>query len=247
MSEQEAKRSLIISEYLSDPRASFRSIGKKLGIPDRTVGRVVKRFKESQTISRKPGSGRKSGFECPIQAKKVINYVKRNPGTSLRQVGQKFNVAYTWVRKVTIKAGLNTYKVQKHANRNDVQAQKAKKRARKLYETKLAGKNVCILMDDETYVVGDFSQLPGRGFYRAPVRFGVKAKFKYQKLSKFPKKYLVWQTICSCGLKSQSYVAKGSMTSDIYLEECLEKRLLPFIKSHKLQTLFWPDLATVHY
>ena len=47
MSEQEANRSLTIYKYLADPSASFRLIGKKLRIPDRTVGRVVNRLRVS--------------------------------------------------------------------------------------------------------------------------------------------------------------------------------------------------------
>lgn len=41
------------------------------------------------------------------------------------------------------------------------------------------------------------------------------------------------------------------MTIDdtIYLKECLEKRLLPFMKKHHEMNdvLFWPNMATCHY
>ena len=37
------------------------------------------------------------------------------------------------------------------------------------------------------------------------------------------------------------------MRAPIYIQECLEKRLLPLIKSHSIPTLFWPDLASIHY
>lgn len=100
---------------------------------------------------------------------------------------------------------------------------------------------------DESYVIGDFSQLPGVSYYRAKWRFGVRHQFKYQGLVKFPKKYLIWQAICSCGKRSKSYIAKGSMNTDIYVKECLQKRLLPFVKSHRVNTIFWPDLASCHY
>ena len=36
-------------------------------------------------------------------------------------------------------------------------------------------------------------------------------------------------------------------TADIYIKECLKKRLLPFIKSHNTSTFFWPNLASIHY
>ena len=118
---------------------------------------------------------------------------------------------------------------------------------RKLYDEFLRGKNRCVIMDDETYVIADFKQLPGRSFYKAFHRFGVARQFKYQSLTKFPKKYMVWQAICSCGKKSTSYVGKGTMKSSTYIKECLKKRLLPFIRSHSVSPLFWPDLASIHY
>lgn len=102
-------------------------------------------------------------------------------------------------------------------------------------------------MDDETYVLGDFSQLPGQDYYVADARGNVEDKYKTKKLTKFPKKFLVWQAICSCGKRSQSFVTSGSINSEIYIKECLQKRLLPFLKQHNVSTYFWPDLASCHY
>ena len=41
----------------------------------------------------------------------------------------------------------------------------------------------------------------------------------------------------------------GNMNKEIYLEECLKKMLLPFLrKYHDINNiLFWTDLATCHY
>ena len=38
-----------------------------------------------------------------------------------------------------------------------------------------------------------------------------------------------------------------TLSSDLYMEEYLKKCLLAFIKKHDLPTIFWPDLATIHY
>lgn len=247
MSKELEQREKIVAKYLENPNASFRDIGKSLKIHHFTVSRVINRFKQTQSTERQSGSGKKEGFIYESLAKKVLMSSKRNPNKSLRDIASNFGVSHTWVAKVLRRNGIKTYKVQKHANRNDVQAKRAKTRARKLYDNQLRGKNVCIIMDDETYVVGDFRQLPGLSFYRAKLRFGVKKQFKYKSLSKFPQKFLVWQAICSCGRRSKSYIAKGSLKSSNYISECLEKRLLPFIRSHKKPTVFWPDLATIHY
>ena len=58
---------------------------------------------------------------------------------------------------------------------------------------------------------------------------------------------MVWQAICSSGLKSKIFITTGTLIQQIYVEECLQKRLLPFIQKHTNSVLFWPDLASCHY
>ncbi|XP_017464756.1 PREDICTED: uncharacterized protein LOC108358113 [Rhagoletis zephyria] len=39
----------------------------------------------------------------------------------------------------------------------------------------------------------------------------------------------------------------GTINTEIYVKECLQKRLLPFLRHHNGQIMFWPDLAPAHY
>ena len=39
----------------------------------------------------------------------------------------------------------------------------------------------------------------------------------------------------------------ANLNSNIYIKECMEKRLLPFVESHNQSVLFRPDLASCHY
>ena len=87
----------------------------------------------------------------------------------------------------------------------------------------------------------------GRNFIRQPDGDKVADIFKHIKLSKFAKKYLVWQAICTCGLKSNIYIATAAVNQEIYVSDRLQKRLLPFLKRHNCSVLFWPDLASCHY
>ena len=75
----------------------------------------------------------------------------------------------------------------------------------------------------------------------------VKAKFKIITLKKFPKKIMVWQAVCQCGLKTQSFVTNSTMNREIYQKECLKKRLLPLWNAYNSNAIFWPDLASSHY
>jgi hypothetical protein len=63
----------------------------------------------------------------------------------------------------------------------------------------------------------------------------------------YAKKYMIWQAICSCGLRTPPYVITGTLKSGEYIKECLNKRLLPFYQNHISPPLFWPDLASIHY
>ena len=120
-------------------------------------------------------------------------------------------------------------------------------RSCKLYKYIDDEKFECIMMVDKTYVKTDFNQMPGNNYCVPNARGNVDPKFKYKCFDKFAKKYMVWQAICSFGLKFAAYVVKGTMSSDNYIMECLEKILLPFIKRHNTNVLFWPDLASCHY
>ena len=144
------------------------------------------------------------------------------------------------------RSGIKTYKVQTVPDRNAIKNTGAKKRAKKLMSD-FFSKKCCCVMDDETYVLCEFSQLPGQEFYSATSRSGVSYEFRTKKKSKFPKKFLVWQAISSCGKKSSCFVTSGSINSEIYVKEYLQKRLLPFLRQHTKNTFFWPDLASCHY
>lgn len=102
-------------------------------------------------------------------------------------------------------------------------------------------------MDDETYVYCDFKQLPGQEYYVADSRGNVEEKFRTKMVTKFPKKFLVWQAICTCGQRSDFVVFPGTINSQIYIKDCLGKRLLPFIRKHNVTTFFWSDLVSSHY
>ena len=52
----------------------------------------------------------------------------------------------------------------------------------------------------------------------------------FKLLLKFAPKFFVQQAICSCGLKCAPYITCKTLSSNLYMEECLKKRLLPFLK-----------------
>ena len=173
--------------------------------------------------------------------------LQRNPRLSLGDLAKKYNTSRSNVWYIKAKLGYTSYRVQKVPNRRDKQNENARKRALKLYHEVLVKLKGCVIQDDETYLKCDFRQMPGQEFYSRRHGAFVDYKFKSKYVDKFAKKYLIWQAICSCGRRSQAYVISGTLKSDEYIKECLNKRLLKLIRQHNSPPLFWPDLASIHY
>lgn len=240
-----------MNKYLENTNASYRSIAKSLKIPKTTVSRVISKFLQTKSIERKAGSGRKAGPSNPGLSQKVKRTLTQNPSLSMRDAAKKLGTSKSTVQKYKRDLGLRSFVVQKVPGRSQSGQNVVKPRARKLYYNFLTKMDNCIIMDDETYIKMDFNQLPGKVFYVSKERGSVRDKYCQKSMTKFAKKYLIWQAICSCGKKSKAFVTSGNINGQIYLEQCLKRRLLPFYQSHvdqnKCLPLFWPDLASCHY
>lgn len=64
---------------------------------------------------------------------------------------------------------------------------------------------------------------------------------------KFAKEIMIWQAICSWSLRSEVFLTNSSKNADLYIEECLQKRVLLMICLHNNLVKFWPDLASCHW
>ena len=246
-SKQSEVRQIIVNKYLQNRSSSISDIAKVLKFPRTTVRDVLKKFISTGSIERKKGSGgNRFKIDKKLTAKILADY-KRKPSQSVRDMAVKYKKSASFIQRLKTKLNLKTFKAVRVPDRDEKQHIKAKSRARKLYYEILTKNDGCIIMDDETYVKADFQQMPGNSFYVSKVRGGVLNKYKIIRTGKFPKKYLIWEAICSFGLRSKPYVAKGTISSHNYIKECLQKRLLPFIRSHSSMSIFWPDLAPAHY
>ena len=148
------------------------------------------------------------------------------------------------------KLGIRAFVKEDAPKYKDGQAERAKKACRLIYRNKvLSAPGRVIIMDDETYVPVDRNAINGKEFYNARIRGGVADQFRFKPREKFTAKYLVWQAIDENGNVSEAYIQKGTMNGETYLNECLKKRLLPFIERHHpdRNILFWPDMARIHY
>ena len=93
--------------------------------------------------------------------------------------------------------------------------------------------------------------MPGNVGYYAENKQMCPVNVRFAQKTKYPPKMLMWIAFSEHGL-SRPYFRRQPSTainSEIYINECLQKRLLPFIKQHHSDSnyIFWPDLASAHY
>ena len=73
----------------------------------------------------------------------------------------------------------------------------------------------------------------------------------FTEMKNFLKKILMWIAISNRGMSKPLFrpFKSVAINSNIYINECLSPRLLPFIQKHHsdFNYLFLPDLAGAHY
>lgn len=240
------RRKEIIDKWNENPNLPVHFIAKQLKMAKSTVKDVLERYFETLSISRKQKKNQKKGPRNEKLEEKIVEIITKNRSMSIRDVAKKCGTNGFMVQNCKKRNGLKTRKKSKAPKVSEKQQKVIKTRSRKLYQL-LGDKNVCVVMDDETYVKADFRTLPGSQYYTQFEGEILPSSETTIGVEKFGAKYLVWQAICQCGKKSSSFISTGTINAEVYREECLKKRLIPFLKKHDGSTIFWPDLATAHY
>ena len=181
---------------------------------------------------------------------KLMSTINNKTGLSQRQIARRYNVHQSTISRTLRKRTSVVIRKRRKAPKmnSDNQEKTARKNCGKLYRMIL---NDCdIILDDEKYFdfSGDNVQCNQRFYITDPST--TPSDIKYKKKKKFAPKLLIWMAMSSKGV-SNVYVhkSKQAITTDIYLNECINKKLLPFIEKHYKRNnyIFWPDKASAHY
>lgn len=237
----------IIELFLTNPDYRLKKIAKICEVSLATVERKIRNYSLNLSNERKPGGGRPKGPQDINLEEEMVKKMKARRFDSSRDIARKFKVSQSLVQKVKKRNQLKSCVKQKKALKTTKQFNEGINRAKELHKVLKREKKSCLIMDDETYIKKDFSQIPGKEYYIKGPGEILDESLTTIGYGKFTPKKLFWQAICECGLRSRPYLSAGNMTAEIYTQECLKKRLLPFILEHGGPTIFWPDLAAIHY
>ena len=106
-------------------------------------------------------------------------------------------------------------------------------------------------MNFEKCLCFDGEIMPNSARYYTAHKSKLLGDVSFIKKNNYPKNKLMWLAISNRGMSVPYFRPSKSVAinTEIYINECLQPRLLPFIHKHHgdFNYLFWPDLARAHY
>lgn len=251
---QRQRRESIVNFYCGNQekgKAFTWAYFKKQGFSKSSVYSILRTFEDRKTTERKAGSG----TACPKLPPKVKNRLVKaasdRKGVSCRKLALKFNVGPSTVSKTLRKEGVCYHKRTKVPAATPDQEHKQQVRCRKLSRDIFPAKSTTkIVMDDESYFPLKGDQMPSNSGYYTANKENTPPSVKYRSQDKYPTKVLVWVALSEEGVSDLFFApSRGAMNGEMYREECLERRLIPFLQEHHADGdyVFWPDLASCHY
>ena len=218
------------------------------GKSKRTVNNILKTWRERGSVERKTGSGRKPTIMIKKSLVKLKKMFNNKDDFSQSQAANEFGCSQQYISKKLKESGIKRYKKKKAPYYKDQEAiDKVKKNSRWVHENS-RGKD--LVLDDEKYFTLSNSTNAGNdSFYSSePSQSPNNVKFKQK--TKFEPKVMLYIAISPKGISKPILLKSGlAVNQDVYIQECLNKSLLPFIKHNYSggDYLFWPDKASSHY
>lgn len=213
-----------------------------------TIYRIIQRYLQFKTTKDLPRSGRPRKLSDK-QMKTIAFNLDNTSGISHRILSRRYNVHYRTIgRNLKQRTNVRPRKKVKAPKYIHDQESRAQKNCGVLYRA--ISEDCCIIVDDEKYFGLTGVDIPGNSLYYTSDSSTTRPNIKYKRKQKFEPKLLVWLAMSANGC-STPYIrkSKNAVTGDVYLKECIQRRLIPFIERNHLQGkfIFWPDLARAHY
>jgi hypothetical protein len=172
-------------------------------------------------------------------------------GLSQREIAGKHGITQPYVNKILQRGGLTAYKKERVPAVSVEQQDRQRKRIDRLYRSLLYSESgdLDFVIDDESYFSLSSSCMPGNAFYYATSRGDAPTEMRQSPQKMFEQKVLVWLAISNKGVSEAFFCHSTTMNKNLYISECIHKRLFPFLLEHHSDGnyLFWPDLASCHY
>ena len=222
---------------------------KKQNIPQNTVYYILKKYLRYGTTKDLPRNGRPVKLSTK-DLNRLVKSVNNRCARSQRKLGRRFRVHQSTISRNLRQRTSVIIRKRKKAPKMDSEEQqrRARKNCSKLYRKLL--NDYDLIIDDEKFFKLSGNNVLGNRYFYSTDPSAAPPNIRFQQKTKFESKVMVWMAISAKGV-SNVYVHRGKQAVDqkIYLKECINRRLLPFVDKYHSNGnfLFWPDLARSHY
>jgi transcriptional regulator with XRE-family HTH domain len=247
----EALKKNLQEYFLKNPnlgRRHYFQLFSSLGATKTSLNRWLVLLEQNEPLTRKIGSGRIPVFATKATITRVKKIFNHRSGCSQRKAARKLGSSQSTISRILKeRTEIVCRKRTKRPLLSDKQKLAARPKCRRLHQDY---KGDDFILDDESYFTLANTTLAGNDrFYSddlSKTPDSIKNKYK----SKYEQKTLVYIAISTRGVSAPIFFKTGlAVNQHIYRDECLKKRLIPFIhKYHRDgKYVFWPDLASSHY
>ena len=222
---------------------------KKQNIPQNTVYCILKTYLRYGTTKDLPRSGRPVKLSTK-DLNRLVKSANNRCAPSQRKLGRRFRVHQSTISRTLRQRTSVIIRKRTKAPKMDSEEQqrRARKNCGKLYRISL--NDYDLIIDDEKFFKLSGNNILGNRYFYSTDPSAAPPNIRFQQKTKFESKVMVWMAISAKGV-SNVYVHRGKQAVDqkIYLKECINRRLLPFVDKYHSNgnILFWPDLARSHY
>lgn len=216
------------------------------GVSRATIYRILQCAEKGIPPNRRPGSGRIAKITTKRMLTSLSKDFNNKCGISQRRAAKKYGCSvFTINWALRTKCNISYRKKKKIPARTERQKTDAKTKCGRLMR-KFRGCDW--VLDDESYFTLSHSNIHGNDGYYTSDPETTPSSVKYVTKKKFENKVLVWIAMGPRGM-SQPFIEKSkqAINKDVYLKECVKKRLIPYIRRNYTNYVFWPDQASSHY
>lgn len=238
-------------QYCSQGRKYICSHFISKGYPSSTVYKYYHMMKKHGAIEdqRPSHSGRKK--KHPELTPKIRRLARNRNNISQRNLAKKLPLSQRTIGRRLQEVGLNFRKKRPCPHYKGGTEQEVKSAIGRLLRNHLSKKVVSkIIIDDESYIdLNGAITYGSKGYYTDNIS-AAPNHIKYISKQKFPPKLDFWYAVSDFGFSDIFIWRQGlAVNSTIYREECIKRRLVPFIETNTSwdQVILWPDKASAHY
>jgi transposase len=250
-SKQEALRERVVQFYnLHLDKTKKFTVDHFAGenVPKSTVYFILQKYSNRGDVKRKAGSGRPVKIMTAKKMKLLKYKFDHKDKVSQQKCAKELKCTQQYVSHVLKNNNIKKFKKKKAPfYRNEEAINLVRKQCRWLCRT---FKNCAFIIDDEKYFTLRNYNQSGNGYFYSSNKSLTPGSVKFKFKQKYEQKIMLYIAISSNGVSKPYFcLSKNAIHRTVYINKCLKKILLPFIKKYHSDDkyIFWPDKASAHY